>query len=191
MGWIGCGTLIELLLIAVSLAMDAFAVSVSSGISIPGFGRRQAVVMGACFGLFQFIMPLAGWLLGSGIRGRLQAVDHWIAFGLLAGIGARMVWEAATSPHCPGRPEKGLTWRRLLALALATSVDALAVGLSMAFLTVDILLAALVIGGVAFLLSVAGGLAGRWLGGVFQRRAGIAGGLVLIGIGVKILLEHL
>ncbi|MCI8477092.1 MAG: manganese efflux pump [Oscillospiraceae bacterium] len=186
-----CGTLIEWLFLAFSLAMDAFAVSVSSGISVPGFGRRQAVRMGAYFGLFQFIMPLLGWVLGSGISGRVQAVDHWIAFGLLAVIGGRMVWDAAAAPCRPEQPVKLLTRRHLLALALATSMDALAVGISLAFLTADILSAALIIGAVAFLLSVLGGLAGRRLGCLFQRRAGIAGGLVLIGIGVKILVEHL
>lgn len=184
--------MIEIFLIAVSLAMDAFAVSVSSGISVPGFGWKHAVKMGAYFGFFQLAMPLLGWLLGSGVSQYIEAVDHWIAFGLLVFIGGRMVWEALKK-GC-GETEQGaadLSAKRLTVLAVATSIDALAVGVSMAFIDVNIILAAVVIGVVAFVLSVLGGLMGRRLGCLFQRRAEVAGGLVLIGIGVKILLEHL
>jgi len=180
--------LIELILIAFSLAMDAFAVSVSSGISTPGFGWRDGVKLGMFFGAFQFLMPLAGWRLGSTVSACIQAVDHWIAFGLLALIGGRMVWESRSEEAQASLPA-GLTWRRLTLLALATSIDALAVGVSMAFLGTDILTAAGIIGAVAFALSAAGGILGRRLGGAVQRQAGLAGGLVLIGIGIKILLE--
>lgn len=184
--------MIEILLIAVSLALDAFAVSVSSGISVPGFGRRQAVRMGAYFGLFQFAMPLAGWVLGSSVSSCIEAVDHWIAFGLLAFIGGRMVWGARGKEGEGTRGPEELSCRRLVVLAVATSIDALAVGVSMAFMKdVNILFAALVIGAVAFGLSVAGGLAGRRLGSLFQKRAERVGGLVLIAIGLKILIEHL
>ena len=182
--------LIEIILIAVSLALDAFAVSVSSGISVPGFGPRQAVKMGCWFGAFQFLMPLAGWLLGSSVSAYIEAVDHWVAFGLLALIGGRMVW-GALRPGEEARAPADLTAGRLAALAVATSIDALAVGVSMAFMAVDILASAAVIGVVAFVLSAVGGLAGRRLGGLFQRRAELAGGLVLAAIGVKILAEHL
>ena len=150
-------SLVEIFLIAVSLALDAFAVSVSSGISIPGFGVRHALKLGCWFGGFQFAMPLLGWLLGSSVSKYIQAVDHWVAFGLLA---------------------------------IATSIDALAVGVSMAFMLVNVLLSAAVIGAVAFALSMVGGLAGKRLGALFQKRAELAGGLVLIGIGLKILAEH-
>ena len=183
--------LIEIFLIAVSLALDAFAVSVSSGISIPGFGGRQAVKMGVWFGGFQFAMPLIGWFLGSSVSQYIEAVDHWVAFGLLALIGGRMVWGALKAGA--GEEEEAppdLSARRLCLLAIATSIDALAVGVSMAFMKVDILVSALVIGVVAFGLSVVGGLAGRRLGALFQRRAELVGGLVLVGIGVKILVEH-
>ena len=173
--------MMELILIAVSLALDACAVSVSSGIAVPGFGPVQAVKMGAWFGGFQFLMPLAGWI---------GTVDHWVSFALLAFIGGRMVWEAL-GPAEEQAPCAALTGRRLASLAVATSIDALAVGVSMAFLRVNIWTAALVIGAAAFLLSVAGGLLGRRLGGLFQRRAGLAGGVVLIAIGAKILLEGL
>ena len=185
---------VTILLIAVSLAMDAFAVSVSCGISVPGFGVRQAARVGLWFGLFQFLMPLAGWALGTGVSGCIRAVDHWVAFALLAFIGGRMV-AGALEQSCGGkggRAPSELTRRRLCLLAVATSIDALAVGVSMAFLQhVNILWAALVIGGVAFAFSLAGGLLGRRLGCLFQKRAELAGGLVLIGIGFKILGEHL
>lgn len=183
--------LIEILLIAVSLALDAFAVSVSSGISIPGFGGRQAVKMGIWFGLFQFAMPLMGWALGSSVSRYIEAVDHWVAFALLALIGGRMAWGALR--HGAGQEEEApsdLSARRLCLLAIATSIDALAVGVSMAFMNVPVFLSAVIIGVVAFVLSVAGGLAGRRLGKLFQRRAELVGGLVLIGIGLKILAEH-
>ena len=183
--------LIEIFLIAVSLALDAFAVSVSSGISIPGFGGRQAVKMGVWFGGFQFAMPLIGWFLGSSVSQYIEAVDHWVAFGLLALIGGRMVWGAlktGTGEEDEAPPD--LSARRLCLLAIATSIDALAVGVSMAFMKVDILVSALVIGVVAFGLSVVGGLVGKRLGALFQRRAELVGGLVLVGIGIKILAEH-
>ncbi len=181
----------SIFLIAVSLALDAFAVSVSSGIAVPGFGWRQAVKMGCWFGGFQCLMPLLGWSLGSSVSRYIEAVDHWIAFGLLVLIGGKMVLEALRGGGEAGTTD--LSARRLCVLAVATSIDALAVGVSMAMasMEVDILLSALLIGVVAFVLSVAGGLAGRKLGGLFQRRAALAGGLVLVAIGVKILAEHL
>ena len=175
--------LVEIFLIAVSLALDAFAVSVSSGISIPGFGPRQAVKMGLWFGTFQFLMPLLGWLLGSSVSQYIEAVDHWVAFGLLAVIGGKMAWESLRR----GCGEEGEAPPDLSAQRL----DALAVGVSMAFMSVHILASAAVIGVVAFALSVTGGLVGRRLGCLFQRRAELTGGLVLIAIGVKILIEHL
>ena len=184
--------LISVFLIAVSLALDAFAVSVSCGISVPGFGPRQAVKMGAWFGAFQFLMPLLGFLLGTGISGYIQAIDHFVAFGLLALIGGQMI-RGALKKGC-GDEEAApsdLSAKRLCLLAIATSIDALAVGVSMAFMNVDILFSAVVIGVVAFGLSVFGGLAGRRLGCLFQKRAELLGGCVLVGIGLKILLEHL
>ena len=180
----------ELILIAVSLALDACAVSVSSGIAVPGFGPVQAVKMGAWFGGFQFLMPLAGWLLGRSVSAWIGTVDHWVSFALLAFIGGRMVWEAL-GPAEEQAPCAARTGRRLASLAVATSIDALAVGVSMAFLRVNIWTAALVIGAAAFLLSVAGGLLGRRLGGLFQRRAGLAGGVVVIAIGATLLREGL
>ncbi len=184
-----------IVLIAVSLALDAFAVSVSSGISVPGFGWRQAVKMGLWFGFFQFLMPLAGYFLGTSVSAYIEAVDHWIAFGLLALIGGKMVVEAVKK----GCGQEGgeaapteLTARRLCVLAIATSIDALAVGVSMAFMEgLSILPAAVIIGVVAFGLSIVGGLLGRRLGCLFQQRAEMVGGVVLIVIGIKILVEHM
>ena len=181
--------MLQTLLIALSLAMDAFAVSVSTGIAIPGFGARQAARIGAWCGFFQFAMPLIGWFLGSSVKAYIEAVDHWIAFGLLAFIGGSMIHEALT-----GGGEAAVTdlsVRRLFLLAFATSIDALAVGVTMAFMDVNILLSAAVIGLVAFLMAMLGGLLGHRLGQLFQTWATLLGGAVLILIGLKILLEHL
>lgn len=184
-----------ILLVAVSLALDAFAVAVSCGVSVPGFGGRQALWVGVWFGSFQFVMTLVGWLLGSGVSDYIRWADHWVAFGLLSFIGGRMVWEALKKGSSVGpKPasSSSLTAQRLSLLAVATSIDALAVGVSMALLPgMDIWTAAGIIGAVAFLLSLIGGLLGRRLGHLFQTRAQLAGGLVLIVIGLHILGEHL
>ncbi len=181
--------MISVFLIAVSLALDAFAVSVSSGISVKGFSWRQAVEMGCWFGGFQFGMPLIGWFLGSSISDYIGNFDGIIAFVLLALIGGRMIREAMLGEE-GGPALTELTVGRLTMLAVATSIDALAVGVPMAFMDVNILLSAVVIGVVAFLLSVLGGLLGKRLGTLFQRQATIAGGLVLMAIGFKMLVEH-
>jgi len=181
--------MIQTLLIAVSLAMDAFAVSVSTGIAVPNFGPRQAARIGAWCGFFQFAMPLAGWFLGSSVKEYIEAVDHWIAFGLLALIGGNMIREALSDGEEAAVTD--LSARRLFLLALATSIDALAVGVTLAFTQVNILVSAAVIGVVAFLLAMLGGLLGRRLGQLFRKRATLLGGVVLVGIGIKILAEHL
>ena len=180
--------MLSILLIALSLALDAFAVSVSSGISVPGFGWKQAVKMGIWFGAFQCVMPLLGWSLGSGVSQYIEAVDHWIAFGLLAFIGGKMLLDSLRG----GEDAAGmltLSHLRLLTMAVATSIDALAVGVSFAFMDVRLLPACALIGCTTFVISLAGAFLGRAIPNVSGRRAGIAGGLVLIGIGVKLLLE--
>lgn len=184
--------LVEIFLIAVSLALDAFAVSVSSGISIPGFGPRQAVKMGLWFGTFQFLMPLLGWLLGSSVSQYIEAVDHWVAFGLLAVIGGKMAWESLRR-GCGEEDEAppDLSARRLCVLAIATSIDALAVGVSFAFLSVNIAVAASFIGVITFLLSAVGVKVGSLFGAKYKSRAELVGGIILILMGLKILLEHL
>ena len=181
----------ELFLLAVGLSMDAFAVSVCKGLSAGRVTLPHALTAGLWFGGFQGLMPFLGWLLGSRFQGLITSVDHWIAFVLLCAIGGNMVRESRTCGAC-GEMDASFAPKVMLPLAVATSIDALAVGVSMAFLQhVNILWAALVIGGVAFALSLAGGLLGRRLGCLFQKRAELAGGLVLIGIGFKILGEHL
>ncbi len=169
--------------------MDAFAVSMSTGIAVPGFGPKQAARIGAWCGAFQFGMPLIGWALGVGVKTYIEAIDHWIAFALLAFIGGSMIAGAIK-----GETEEAVTdlsVKRLFLLALATSIDALAVGVTLAFQDVNILLSAAVIGVVAFVLAMLGGLLGRRLGELFRRRATLFGGMVLVAIGVKILAEHL
>lgn len=184
--------MVEIFLIAVSLALDAFAVSVSSGISIPGFGPRQAVKMGLWFGTFQFLMPLLGWLLGSSVSQYIEAVDHWVAFGLLAVIGGKMAWESLRR-GCGEEDEAppDLSARRLCVLAIATSIDALAVGVSFAFLSVNIGAAVSFIGVITFVLSMVGVKAGSLFGAKYKSKAELAGGVILILMGLKILLEHL
>ena len=182
-------SLTELFIIAVGLSMDAFAVAVCKGLAMRQMSWRGALIVGLYFGGFQAAMPLAGYLLGSGFSNSISSYDHWIAFILLAVIGGNMIKEGlAGSDECP---DASLDVKNMTLLAIATSIDALAVGVSMAFMDVKIGVAATVIGLVAFALSVVGGLAGRKLGGLFQQKAELVGGLVLIGIGIKILVEHL
>ena len=177
-------------LTALSLALDAFAVSVSNGISIKGFGKKDALEQGAYFGAFQFIMPVLGYILGSKIRGYIEAFDHWVAFGLLAAIGINMIKEAANSDKEEEKAYKSKVLRLVLQ-AVATSIDAFAVGIGFAILNINLLSAAAVIGVVAFGLSFLGGTAGKKLGSLFKKRAETAGGIVLIAIGANILISHL
>ncbi len=175
--------------IAVGLAMDAFAVSVSAGIQIADIDYRRVARLALSFGLFQFFMPVLGWLAGRSLSRWVQTFDHWVAFGLLAAIGGKMLWESFRPPECPRKdPTRGWT---LVILSIATSIDALAVGLSFAFLEVSIWVPSVVIGVVAAVLSAVGALFGCRLGRRFGVWAERFGGLVLIGIGVKILLDHL
>ena len=177
-------------LIALGLAMDAFAVSVGAGMALGKVTFRQIFRMSFHFGLFQFLMPVIGWLAGRGIHGYVAAFDHWAAFGLLALVGGKMIWEGvrADKVRKRGDPTRGVT---LIILSVATSIDALAVGASLAMIYVHILYPAIVIGVVAALLSAAGVNLGRFVGARFSHGVEILGGLILIGIGVKILVEHL
>lgn len=178
-----------ILLIALGLAMDAFAVAVANGVTLERFRLESALKIALFFGGFQALMPLLGWLAGLGLRELISGFDHWVAFGLLGSIGCKMIYGALrTGPRRAVDPP-GLSM--LLVLSLATSIDALAVGLSFAFLGVAILAPAVVIGGVTFLLAFSGVFLGQRLGRLFEREAEALGGLILIGIGLKILLEHL
>lgn len=179
--------MIYILLIALSLALDAFAVSVSAALTVRGFRMRDAVKMGIWFGAFQLIMPLIGFLLGSTVAELVSRFAPWIAFALLAFIGGRMIFEALRPG---GEPSvSSLDPKTLFMLAVATSIDALAVGVTFAFMDVNVPLSCAVIGIVAFAMSVAGGALGGRLGERFADRAGIFGGAVLCAIGLKILLE--
>ena len=184
--------IISVFMIAFGLAMDAFAVSVSNGIALRSYTPKDGTRMASFFGLFQFIMPIIGWFLGSSVRVYIETVDHWIAFLLLAFIGGNMIKSSFECEKEDGVCEIfQLTNKKLTVQAVATSIDALAVGISFAVLEVDIISAAAVIGVVCFVISFLGSTLGKRLGEVFKGRAELLGGVILIGIGVKIVIEHL
>lgn len=180
-----------ILLIAVSLAMDAFAVSISNGVCVRGFGKKEAIKQAAFFGGFQFIMPVIGWLLGSSVKTYIEAFDHWIAFFLLLAIGVNMIRESLKCEEDEGIGSCSLTNKMLFVQGVATSIDALAVGISFAMLDVNIIYAGVIIGIVSFIISCMGACAGKYLGDKLQSKAEIFGGVVLILIGAKILVEHI
>ena len=183
MGWL------ELTLLAVGLSMDAFAVSICKGLAMDRVTLGRAALVGLWFGGFQGLMPLAGWFLGSRFAAYITAVDHWIAFGLLVFLGINMVREARQGEEEAADGSLGV--KIMLAMAVATSIDALAVGVSLAALNVNIAAAAGFIGGVTFVCCLVGHFLGRHFGSLLGKRAEILGGLILIGIGLKILVEHL
>jgi len=182
--------LISILLIAVGLSFDAFAVAVSSGIIIKPVRLRNSLTIAAFFGGFQALMPVLGWLCGKGLRSLITGIDHWVAFVLLAAVGGRMIYESFPKPD----PKPAADPRNLLVLfmlAIATSIDALAVGIGLSFIKVAIIRPALIIGAVTFGLSFLGVYIGEKVGRLLNRRVELAGGLILILIGIKILIEHL
>ncbi len=176
---------------AFGLAMDAFAVAVATGLALEQITGRHRFRLGFHFGLFQFLMPVLGWLAGRGVAEHIQAFDHWVAFGLLSFVGGKMIWESLGSHrgHRPPRADPTRGWS-LVTLSVATSLDALAVGFSMATLGVSIWIPSVVIGVVAGAMTTVGLSFGRRLGAGWGRFAEVAGGLVLLAIGVKILLSH-
>ena len=181
--------LLELFLIAVGLSMDAFAVSVCKGLSTQTLQRRHYLIVGAWFGGFQALMPTLGYLLGSAFEQYITSVDHWVAFILLSVIGGNMLKEAFSKDE--ETTDASFAPKVMLLLAVATSIDALAVGVTFAFLRVDILPAVCFIGAVTFVFSFAGVKMGSVFGARYQSKAELFGGGVLIGMGIKILLEHL
>jgi len=178
--------------VALGLAMDAFAVALGLGCSPRGLSGGQRLRLAFAFGSFQFLMPVIGWAAGKGIESRIRAFDHWIAFGLLVFVGGKMILESFRAERegaCgAGDPTRG---SRVLVLSVATSIDALAVGLSLGVLEAGIFYPAAVIGVVAFLMTIIGARLGPALGKVVGRRAELAGGGVLVLIGIKIVLDHL
>jgi manganese efflux pump family protein len=177
--------------IALSLSADCFAVSLGGSCGLPRLRYIQVFRTALAFGLAQSIMPALGWLAGRTVINYIANYDHWIAFGLLAVVGGRMIWEAFDKKE---GEKAGMDITRgwmLVTLALATSIDALAVGLSLAFLKTNILIAALIIGVVAFVISNLGFYIGRKASDVLGQRARIIGGIILIGIGLRVLISHL
>ena len=184
---------IELLLIGVGLSMDAFAVSVCKGLAMRKVNKKQAFIIGLFFGGFQALMPFIGWALGTQFESYITSIDHWIAFILLALIGGKMVVEATKTEEEQEikQMDPPLDMKEMLLLAIATSIDALAVGITFAFLQYPIVEAMLIIGLTTFVLSIIGVYVGNAFGSRYQKRAEMAGGIILILIGLKILLEHL
>ncbi|MDY3917823.1 MAG: manganese efflux pump MntP family protein [Candidatus Limivivens sp.] len=180
---------ITLFTLAVGLSMDAFAVSICKGLALRKVTLKQCSIVGLWFGGFQALMPLVGYFLGFRFRDKITAVDHWIAFLLLGFIGINMIREACSKEEEPA--DASLDARSMLILAVATSIDALAVGITLAFLNVEILPAVIFIGIITFLLSAVGVKIGNVFGSRYKSRAELAGGIILILLGVKILLEHL
>ena len=184
-------TFFELFLIGIGLSMDAFAVSICKGLSMQKIDKKYTLCIGLFFGGFQALMPLTGYLLGSRFSGYIERFDHWIAFVLLALIGFNMIKESREEEKEEEKPYAGVNFKELLILAVATSIDALAVGVSFAFLQVDIVPAVVFIGVTTFVCCVIGVKVGSLFGNKDQARAELFGGVVLILMGVKILLEHL
>ncbi len=180
--------LIEALLIALGLAMDAFSVSIVQGMEAKEHRVTNGLVMAGSFGIFQSLMPIIGWIAGLQLIDLISGFDHWVAFILLAFVGGKMIYGARSTQ------EKGssrISASVLLVLSVATSIDALAVGLSFSLLSVNIAIPVLIIGAVAFMLSFVGFYFGSNIGRILENKIQIIGGLILIGIGIKILLEHI
>ena len=183
-------SILTIIFIAFGLAMDAFAVSITSGITIKGLKFNNALKIAIFFGAFQAIMPLIGWLAGLGLKDFISGIDHWIAFGILSFIGCKMIYESIRIKSYE-KEINPLNVYVLLMLSIATSIDALAIGVSFAFIKIFIVTPAIIIGIVTFLLSFLGIFIGNRFGHFFENKIEIAGGIILIVIGTKILLEHL
>lgn len=186
--------ILTVLMIAVGLAMDAFAVSITNGIKQTSSHFKHALISALSFGVFQGVMPLLGWCLGIGFSDKIEFIDHWIAFGLLVFIGGHMIYEAASCTEEDCRISR-FNFKELMLMSLATSIDALAVGVSFAMAGVDtlweILGASGIIALVTAIICTAGFYIGRFFGCRYKKGAEIAGGIVLILMGIKILVEHL
>jgi putative Mn2+ efflux pump MntP len=182
---------LSVLIIALGLSADCFAVALSSSISRRALSVWQGLRVSLFFGIFQAIMILLGWWVGSRIIEFISSYDHWLAFALLAIVGGRMIWESLHEKESGHKIIDITRWWLLFVLSIATSIDSLAVGLSFGFLHVNIAAASVTIGITAFIITLAGFLAGKKLGEIVGERAEIVGGIILIAIGIRILLEHL
>lgn len=184
---------IELLLMGVGLAMDAFAVSVCKGLAMRKVNKKQAVIIALFFGGFQALMPFIGWALGIQFESYITSIDHWIAFVLLGFIGGKMILEAVKPEEDEEieQMDPPLDLKQLTILAVATSIDALAVGITFAFLDYPIVEAISIIGVVTFIICIAGVYVGNFFGSKYKNKAEFAGGLILVLLGLKILLSHL
>lgn len=181
--------LLELIILSIGLAMDAFAVAVCKGLSMSKMKWRNACIIGIYFGFFQAFMPFIGYLLGISFQDKICSIDHWIAFVLLGIIGLNMIKESISNEN--EKNDESIKFKDMIILALATSIDALAVGITFAFLKVNILLAISLIGIITLIISVAGVKIGNIFGNRYEKKAEFAGGIILILLGIKILLEHL
>ena len=181
--------LIELCILSIGLAMDAFAVSVCKGLSMARMKWKNAIIIGAYFGYFQALMPVLGYLLGYNFQDRISNIDHWIAFILLGVIGINMIKEAVSKEN--DVHNDSVKFKDMIVLAVATSIDALAVGITFAFLNVNLILAISLIGIITFIISVLGVKVGNIFGDKYEKKAEFAGGIILIFLGIKILVEHL
>lgn len=181
--------LVELFVLAIGVSMDACAVAICKGLALPKATLKNGLWIGLWFGIFQGLMPLAGYFLGISFKDYITAFDHWIAFGLLLFLGGKMIKEALSHDEMP--PDASLSCKNMLILAIATSIDAMAVGVTFAFLNVQIVPAVCFIGLVTFALSAVGVKIGSVFGAKFKSKAELVGGIILILIGIKILLEHL
>lgn len=179
----------EIVLIGLGLAMDAFAVSICKGLSMKKMNWKNAIIIALYFGIFQALMPIIGYWLGTTFSSLVENVDHWIAFILLVIIGGNMIKDSFDD-ECEKRNEK-IDFKTMIILAIATSIDALAVGVTFAFFKTNIVLAVSIIGIITFILSLIGVKIGNHFGDKFQNKAELTGGIILIIMGIKILLEHL
>lgn len=181
--------ILEIILIGVGLAMDAFAVSICKGLSMKKLEWKKAFIIALYFGVFQAIMPVIGYFLGTSFQSLVTNIDHWIAFILLTIIGGNMIKESFDDEN-EKRNDK-IDFKTMIILAIATSIDALAVGITFAFFQTNIILAVAIIGAITFFISIFGVKIGNKFGDKFQNKAEMFGGIILILIGLKILLEHL
>ncbi len=183
-------SLITIFFLAVGLGIDAFSVAIGIGAANSKKSWTPVLRLSLAFGLFQFVMPLVGWLAGSTVVDMIHGFDHWIAFTLLAAIGGKMIWEGLEKENDEEKADQTRGWPLFL-LSIATSIDALAVGFSFSLLKAPILFPAAIIGVICFVMTAVGMIFGKGLARVFGKKVGILGGLVLIAIGVKILMEHI